>query len=179
MEILSEVISSQRIKFTIIFVLAMIVVQLFNVIKRYPQEKRPATFFLNKYSFTPKQYFFSYHELEFYRMLSNYLSKDHPSKYDIFPKVRLFDLADTNYKINRNKISSKHVDFLIVDQTKHCTPILAIELNWVSHETDQIRARDEFVWEFFKIIRIPLLTIHNEELKNIDSIVEKINKNLP
>lgn len=178
MEILLEVFSFQRIKFAIIFVLAMIVVQLFNVLKWYLQEKRPSTFFLNKYSFTPKKYFFSYYELELYRLLSELLSKNYPGKYDIFPKVRLFDLADTNYKINRNKIVSKHVDFLVVDQITHCTPILAIELNWTSHETDQMRQRDSFVWEFFKIINIPLLTIHNEELKDIQNVIEKINNNL-
>lgn len=178
MEILLEVFSSQRIKFAIIFILAMIVVQLFNAIKWYLQEKRPTTFFLNKYSFMPKQYFFSYHELELYKLLSELLNKDHPGKYDIFPKVRLFDLADTNYKINRNKIVSKHVDFLIVDQNKHCIPILAIELNWASHETDQMHERDSFVGEFFKIINIPLLTIHNEELKDEQNIIEKIHNNL-
>lgn len=176
MEIISTLLSSQLLKITIIFVLTMIVVQIFNVLKSRFIDNKPATFFLNKYSFTPKQYFFSYHELEFYRLLYNFLCQNHPWKYSIFPKVRLLDLADTKYKINYNKISSKHVDFLIVDQTKHCSPILAIELNWPSHETKDMHDRDSFVAEFFKIIDINFLTIHNEEIKNIEEISKKINE---
>lgn len=176
MEIISTLLSSQLLKITIIFVLAMIIVQIFNVLKSRFIDNKPATFFLNKYSFTPKQYFFSYHELEFYRLLSDFLCQNHPWKYSIFPKVRLLDLADTKYKINYNKISSKHIDFLIVDQTKHCSPILAIELNWPSHETKDMHDRDSFVAEFFKIIDINFLTIHNEEIKNIEEISKKINE---
>lgn len=125
---------------------------------------------INSYSFVPKQYFFSYSELELYKVLSGFLSK----QYAIFPKVRLLDLADTKYKINFNKIAQKHVDFLIVDQTSQCTPVLAIELNGDSHETEHMQERDKFVWEFFDMIQVPLLMIWNDELKNIDSVIEKI-----
>ena len=68
------------------------------------------------------------------------------------------------------------MDFLIIDQTKHCTPILAIELSGNSHDTQNMKERDEFVWEFFEIIKIPLLTIQNDDVKNIDSVIEKINE---
>lgn len=111
--------------------------------------------------------------IEFYRLLWDFISQNHPGKYDIFSKVRLLDLADTKYKINHNKIASKHVDFLIVDQTKHCTPVLAIELNWASHETEHMKERDEFVGEFFKIIKIPLVTIQNEEIHHASEEISK------
>lgn len=178
MEIIQTLLSSPRIKFALIFVGWMIIAQIFNIIKFYIEDNRPSTFFLNKYSFTPKKYFFSYNEREFYKLLSKLLSKNISNKYDLFTKVRLFDLADTKYKTNRNKIASKHVDFLIVDQTKHCTPILAIELNWLSHETEQMKERDAFVGEFFNIIWVPLLTIHNEELKDLPKLSSKIYDNL-
>ena len=46
-----------------------------------------------------KQYFFSYHELELYKLLNVLLKSQYWEKYDIFPKVRLADIFEpTNWK---------------------------------------------------------------------------------
>ena len=101
--------------------------------------------FIGLGAYTTKQYFFSYNELEFYNLVSRLLLEESFWKYDIFPKVRLLDLANPNSRFYKNKIAQKHIDFLIVDRTQHCTPILAIELNGHSHETQKMEERDEFV----------------------------------
>lgn len=165
---------SQIIKYVSIILAVALFVKLLEFWKTFLQEKK--AYKLNSYSFSRKQYFFSYSELELYRMLSEFLAKKYPGKYDVFPKVRLLDLADTKYKNNFYKIAQKHVDFLIVDQTKHCTPIVGIELNGNSHDTEEMKERDEFVGEFFEIIQIPLLTIQNDDVKNVDSVIGKINE---
>lgn len=164
----------ELIKNLLILVWVVVLVQVFNILRNRFLEQKRTSYTLNAGSYRPRQYFFSYHELEFYRILCDYLSKNYPGKYDVFPKVRLLDLAETKYKSNFYKIAQKHIDFLIVDQTKHCTPIVGIELNGDSHNTEQMHERDEFVWEFFKIIGIPLLPINNDTLKDIESITSKL-----
>lgn len=164
----------ELIKNLAILIWVIVFIQLFNIFRNRFLENKRTTYNLNSHSFEAKKYFFSYSELELYKLLSGFLSW----QYDIFPKVRLLDLADTKYKINFSKIAQKHVDFLIVDKKNHCTPILAIELNGNSHNTKKMETRDEFVWEFFDIIKIPLLTIWNDELKNSDEVVEKIKKQI-
>lgn len=166
----------ELIKNLLILVWVVVLVQVFNVLRNRFLEQKKINYTLNASSYKARQYFFSYHELEFYRLLCDFLSKSHSGKYDVFPKVRLLDLAETKYKNNFYKIAQKHIDFLVVDQTKHCTPIVWIELNWDSHNTEQMHERDGFVNSFFDIIKIPFVVIQNEELKEIDILTEKLNK---
>lgn len=158
-----------------IIIWAIVVIILWFIYKIYFLDNKVSDSDQGRLPYIPKQYFFEYSELEFYRILSAYLSKEYLGKYDIFPKVRLWDLAEGRYRKDNNKISQKHIDFLIVDKTKHCTPVLAIELNWGSHEREDRQESDDFKRRFFNIIQINFLTITNDELKNSDNIIEKIN----
>lgn len=132
----------------------------------------------NHPSYTPRKYFFSPYELNFYNILSDHLSKEYVGKYDLFPKVRLRDLWEGKFRGDKNKISQKHIDFLVVDKTNHCTPILAIELNWNSHKRKNMQKSDEFKKQFFNDIQIKFITINNNELNHVDNVISKIREQL-
>ena len=95
------------------------------------------------------------------------LSKVIDSGMYICPKVRIADLVEvdipdteSNFWSMFNKISKKHVDFVICNKIKFA-PLLVIELDGGSHkETTQIE-RDEFVDNVFKDAEIPILHIKN------------------
>src|SRR3989442_8460974 len=74
-------------------------------------------------------------------------------RYLVFPKVRLADLcqdldrwADTRAF---NKVSSKHVDFVLCDPTTF-RPVLAVELDDRSHLRANRRSRDALVDGIFR-----------------------------
>ena len=134
---------------------------------------------LNFPNYKRKQYFFSYHELELYKLLSSILQSQYWTKYDIFPKVRLADIFEpTDWKKWISKIISKHVDFLIVNCQNHADPILAIELNWESHNSYIQEKSDKFKNELFDKLWLKLMIIDNNEVQNHEKIKEVITSSL-
>lgn len=130
---------------------------------------------LNLLNYKRKPYFFSYHELELYKLLSSLLQSQYWNKYDIFPKVRLADIFEpTDWKKWISKIVSKHVDFLIVNCQNHADPVLAIELNWESHNSYVQAKSDEFKNRLFSEKWLKLITIHNDEVQNHEKVKEII-----
>jgi hypothetical protein len=130
---------------------------------------------LNFPNYKRKTYFFSYHELELYKLLSDLLQSQYWGKYDIFPKVRLADIFETtDWKKWISKIWSKHVDFLIVNYQNHADPVLAIELNWESHNSYIQAKSDEFKNRLFSEKWPKLITIYNNEVQNHEKIKDII-----
>ena len=126
-----------------------------------------------------KQYFFSYHELELYKLLNILLKSQYWEKYDIFPKVRLADIFEpTDWKKGLSKIVSKHVDFLIIDRQNHAEPVLAIELNGESHNSYIQAKSDNFKNKLFNEKWPKLITINNNEVQNHERIKEILNSSL-
>ncbi len=72
-----------------------------------------------------------------------------------------------------NKISQKHVDFLVC-RPGDWMPMLAIELDDASHERKEVKARDMFVNATFAQVGIPLVRIHVTEVEHIEKLVEKL-----
>lgn len=72
-----------------------------------------------------------------------------------------------------NKISQKHVDFLIC-RNDDWTPMLAIELDDDSHERKAVKNRDMFVNALFASAGIPLIRIHVREVEQIERLVAKL-----
>ncbi len=72
-----------------------------------------------------------------------------------------------------NKISQKHVDFLIC-RNDDWTPMLAIELDDASHEQKARKERDIFVNALFASTGIPLLRIHVNEIHQVETLVDKL-----
>jgi hypothetical protein len=91
------------------------------------------------------------------------LSKNLGNEFIILSKVRIEDFIDVKYgKLTekerfglRGKIKSRHVDFLVCDiaTTK---PLLAIELDGLSHVKNERIERDKFVNELYKKIGLPI-----------------------
>ena len=134
---------------------------------------------LNFPNYKRKPYFFSYHELELYKLLSDLLKSQYWEKYDIFPKVRLADIFETtDWKKWISKIRSKHVDFLIVNSQNHADPVLAIELNGESHNSYVQTKSDDFKNKLFNEKWLNLITINNNEVQNHERIKELLNSSL-
>lgn len=122
-----------------------------------------------------KKKFFSNYELEFYQTLDEILELEFNWRYKIFPHVRLRDLIDVDYKeVDRwfatNKISRKHIDYVIVDKYDKYNPVLAIELNWSSHNTEKAHEIDLFKKEALENAGIPLYFFRNKDVSRKDYI---------
>ncbi|WP_240730760.1 DUF2726 domain-containing protein [Deinococcus sp. S9] len=117
-----------------------------------------------------KRFFFSRDENAFFTALERALSR---TPYRVFPNVRLNDLfritAETQRGAVYARLRDKHVDFLIVDGTAAYRPVLAIELDGASHQSEKQQHRDAvkdvaFQSAGLKLIRLPSRTYSVEEL---------------
>lgn len=89
-------------------------------------------------------------------------------------KPRMADFLDhQNKSVAFNKISQKHVDFLVC-LPGDWMPMLGIELDDDSHSKTEVKKRDMFVNAVFAQVGIQLLRIHVAELENITSLVQKL-----
>ena len=98
-------------------------------------------------------------ERSFYLVLLSLL----PPEFIVCPKVRLSDVLEVKRgtpqpSAHRNRINQKHVDFLICDRQR-LAPVLAIELDDRSHQTDPRRARDQVLDKAAVAARLPLLHV--------------------
>lgn len=100
-------------------------------------------------------------EYRFYRTLTQVVGEN----VRICPKVGLKDIFDVstdaakgNYHAYFNKISQRHVDFLLCsgDGLK---PLLAVELDDSSHNRADRKERDRFVERLFRDAGVPLLRV--------------------
>jgi hypothetical protein len=72
----------------------------------------------------------------------------------------------------RNKISQKHVDFLVC-RNDEWMPMLAIELD-DSHNDPKNFKRDMFVNDLFASTAVPLLRLPVRELDRMETLVAKL-----
>ena len=91
------------------------------------------------------------------------LEKAIGNQYEIFGKVRMADIMDVrknltakNYQIALNRISSKHVDFLLCDAIDSSF-VCGIELDDKSHRQANRAQRDVFLNKAFEVISLPLI----------------------
>jgi len=120
-----------------------------------------------------KLYFFSRSEKEFFNILNSQVDA---IRYTIFPKVRIGDFIEVDYNDRynrtwRNKIQSKHIDFLVWDLVEGKIA-LAIELDGDSHNTTKMMDRDDFVNKLYKkiglkLVRVRVGTNFTEEIEKI------------
>ncbi|MDD3304019.1 MAG: DUF2726 domain-containing protein [Clostridia bacterium] len=79
----------------------------------------------------------TYNERKYYHSLRKLLEN---TEYIIFSKVRLADIIKTYSNKHLNKVSGKHIDFLITD--KNTKPLLFIELDDSTHERAKNKEND-------------------------------------
>ncbi len=138
---------------TIIYLVAFIflLTLLFKVVSSFSKDEIEA-----KLPYRLRPYFFNKSETAFFLELNNSL----PPNFHIFPKVRMIDFIEpTNHDYKwRNKIWSRHVDFLICDQ--YFKPITAIEVNGGYHNTEKQREKDWGKREILESALIPLVSVN-------------------
>lgn len=121
-----------------------------------------------KLEYTKQEYLFTKNEQAFYRVLAPIAAR---MGYQVFAKVRLADLitpkkGSSHWQTLFNKISSKHIDFVLCDTTRYKI-CLAIELDDNSHHRKDRVERDKFVNEIMKISGLPLLRVwDSKDLEN-------------
>lgn len=124
-----------------------------------------------------------------YRLADQFLTKAEVSFYHVLriaagadmaicPKVRVADVVSVTasggeWQSAFNKISPKHVDFLLCD-SRTMEPVLAIELDDSSHKAaDRVR-RDEFVSEVYEAAGLPVLHMSVRRAYNPQEIAAAI-----
>ena len=112
---------------------------------------------LSKLEIKRKEYFFTTSENAFYRQLLGVLNGQ---PYTILSKVRLLDLfvpaKGENYTFSKNKISQKHVDFVIL-AVPSGKVLVAFELDGTSHDTERQQVRDLEKDSIFRLAGLPLV----------------------
>ena len=137
-----------------IIIIAIIIVYYFSE-KHFENKKEDR----EAWPYKKKNYFFNQSERKFYYTLSDILG----DKYFLFSKVRILDLLylpkyQQNSYLYRNKIQSKHIDFLVCDK-QNIKPLLIIELDGNSHLRKDRIERDKFVNEIFRDAGLPIIHI--------------------
>lgn len=120
-----------------------------------------------KYPYQKKKYLLTINERNFYEVLSE-VAQEHNKL--LFTKVRLEDLLLTpgSYRerqIYRNKVKSKHIDFVLCDK-ETVSPILAIELDDSTHNEEKAQERDEFKNRALANAGLPILRIKVKSFYN-------------
>ena len=98
-----------------------------------------------------------------------------PEAFVIIPKVRMADVIEpaqqhaSDRQSALNKISSKHVDYLICrkENWEFCA---AVELDDASHGKQARIERDEFVDEAFEQAQVPLVRFRARQGYSLESI---------
>lgn len=117
--------------------------------------------------------FLSPAEISFYHVLLSTAGE----RFTVCPKVNLTDIffvsrPDQN-QAARNRISRKHVDFLLCD-SRSMHPTLGIELDDASHAREDRQTRDALVEQVFAAAGLPLLRFPVQHTYNIPEIASRL-----
>jgi len=93
----------------------------------------------------------------------------------ILCKPRLADVFQHHDLTGFNKVSQKHIDFLIC-RNDDWMPMLGIELDDDSHERKERKVRDVFVNSLFASVGLPLIRIHVREMDQIEALLENLSR---
>ena len=127
---------------------------IFNIFKTQPTEDNSTVNEL-EYRYVKTEQLLSLAELSFYHVLNQVFLEG----YTVFSKVRLADLISVKgakWRTGFGKISSKHVDYVIVESATSKI-LLIIELDDSSHNTKQAQKSDEIKNQSLNEAGIPLL----------------------
>jgi len=155
--------------FVLIIVALFIIAGLFKYLEiKYGKKEGKMPYFLSNSVFTKNEY-------NFYKILKPIADE---REVIILPKIRIADFVYCkkdikNYWTWFNKISKKHVDFLLCD--KSLRPLLAIEVDDVSHDRLDRVERDKFVEAVYKHIGLDVMRVRNY---NVESVRKEIYRHL-
>lgn len=117
--------------------------------------------------------FLSPAEISFYHVLMTAVE----SRFTVCPKVNLGDIffvtrPDLN-RAARNRISSKHVDFLLCE-SRSMRPCAGIELDDSSHARKDRQVRDAYVERVFETAGLPLLRFPAQHAYAVADIASRL-----
>jgi len=108
-------------------------------------------------------------ELEFYYSLKKAI----PHSVTIHSHVGLWAIVDNIHHKDWNKISQKHIDFILYEEIENLV-LLAIELDDSSHNSYSAQKRDAAKNEILQDAGIPLLRIWVTQYYDTKTLVDKI-----
>ena len=105
--------------------------------------------------FLRRKYLLTKSERSFYKVLRDVVAPN-----PVALKVRLADLIDADdrhqlWRANFDRIKAKHIDFVVCDAA--FSPLIAIELDDVSHQRPDRQTRDRDVDRIFELAGMPIL----------------------
>ena len=155
--------------------LPIILVLINAYLSKLARMKRKSKNVLDRYSV--RQSILTTAEGDFFKILKRAVGE----KFIVFSKVRLADIFLTKngdgYLTALNKITSKHIDFLLCDPETF-TPKLTIELDDKSHEKQNRKERDQFVEQLFESQGLPLLRVKVSRNYEVSEIRDKLLESL-
>ena len=109
-------------------------------------------------------------ELNFFKALITAVD----SKLYISPKVRMIDFVSVikgsdEYATHRNKIISKHIDFLLCNNDT-MAPVCAVELDDRSHKSEKVQERDALVNQIYEAVNLPIVRIQSQRIYSDENI---------
>ncbi len=132
-----------------------------------------------KFPYKKKDYLLTVAERNFYDVLNQIVQK-----HDVllFAKVRLEDLLLTYGNGHerfgsRNRIKSRHVDFLLCGK-KTINPLIAIELDDSSHNNEDRIERDNFVDNALQSAGLPILHVKVKSFYDLRELEDQISAHL-
>jgi len=117
--------------------------------------------------------FLSAAEISFYHVLCKVVGE----QITVCPKVGLGDVFFVSRPHEnqgaRNRIASKHVDYLLCDSAT-MRPLVGIELDDASHEREDRRERDALVEKVFAAAELPLVRFPVEQAYALAQVAERL-----
>ena len=146
-------------------------------LRRRPKVLSSRRFSMSTSSYLPyerQQYLLTRAERNFYEVLHRAVGPN----LMVFPKVRLADVmrvpnGTPGYYSHFNRISAKHVDFLICT-CDTLSPALVVELDDSSHERTERRDRDDFVDSALASAGLPILHVPARSQYNLAEIAASV-----
>ena len=139
--------------------------KILNMKDRKPRKK------YNPFYLVTQWKLFTNTELTFFRALNKIIDNEN---YFLFTKVRLVDLVNIRkaeygkYITIFNKVSKKHIDFIVVD--KYGKIKVLIELDDKYHNSNKAKINDKFKNELMEYLKIPLLRYNVWKYYNLDRV---------
>ena len=150
----------------VLIVIAVLVIG-YTLFRPYVEKDGNKTDKSMNYKYFRKKYFMTAAERDFLKLLEEALA----GEYYIFPQVHLSTILShkvkgQNWKGAFSHINGKSVDFVLCDK-QDIKPLVAIELDDSSHDSEARKKRDAIVEAIFEQAKVPLVRFSG--LKGLDA----------
>ena len=155
--------------FPILFTVLAVVIVLRLIVNKIESSKRKKA--VRKSGYVLQSSILTKTELKFFDILRVSI----PSGLLLLIKPRIADFVSTSPYTHSafNRIKSKHVDFLLCD-FETLAPVLAIELDDSSHNSEKAKKRDSFVESVYESVNLPICRFATSRKYDAEKISARI-----